>query len=264
MKQFILFVFITTLLFNLSNCKVTTFNTTSNRDYKETLDSVNLNNKIFKVGTTFLYDYVFIHDGDSLKCNVLADEPRYGSNWELVNLKDATGKQNLIDKIQFKVEKEVFIGTQTGIEYNLLYQNSEPMKEATTWSGVIENHTRVWLHPVRVYEFNILNFSPYPYIHFPLKVGNSWQESLTGGCEKWLDCKVITVRKTYKIVRKEKLKTALGNLDCYVVQGEATSDLSKASLTAYFNEKYGFVKLDYINIDGNRLVMDMVDFKAVN
>jgi hypothetical protein len=29
-------------------------------------------------------------------------------------------------------------------------------------------------------------------------------------------------------------------------------------LTAYFNKEYGFVKLDYINIDGSKMIIDLV------
>jgi hypothetical protein len=38
---------------------------------------------------------------------------------------------------------------------------------------------------------------------------------------------------------------------------DAESELGKTYLTSYFNETYGFVRLEYINIDGSTLNIEL-------
>jgi hypothetical protein len=45
-------------------------------------------------------------------------------------------------------------------------------------TGLIENDTVVWLHPPRNGEFGILEFSPFPMIHYPPKIGTHWKQQL--------------------------------------------------------------------------------------
>ena len=60
-----------------------------------------------------------------------------------------------------------------------------------------------------------------------------------------------------------KLKTNFGTLTCYVTEAKAVNLHSKPGyLTSYFNEQYGFVKLEYTNIDGSRLVIELVEFQS--
>lgn len=253
------------IIFGLYSCRTTTFNTTSNNEYIESVDSLNSNNKLYAVGTEILYEYFFIHGNDSMKCQVLAERPLYQSDWTLVNKNDTLGKINVIDKIKMQVLDETIANQQTTMQYDVVNASLVPMASAVTWTGVIENDVRIWKHPLRIYEFNISQYSPFPSVHFPLKVGNKWNYTLKTACkrhsEKWVKCDIIHCESTYEIVRKEKLMTRFGKLNCYVIESEAVSELTKASLTAYFHEEYGFIKYDYVNIDGSRLVIEMIDFQ---
>jgi hypothetical protein len=49
----------------------------------------------------------------------------------------------------------------------------------------------------------------------------------------------------------------LGELSCYKIDSFAESALGKTYLTAYFNETYGFVRLEYINIDESKLNIEL-------
>jgi hypothetical protein len=42
-----------------------------------------------------------------------------------------------------------------------------------------------------------------------------------------------------------------------IVKGKAKSRIGETELIAYFNPTYGFVKLDYKNIDGSRTVIEL-------
>ena len=47
-------------------------------------------------------------------------------------------------------------------------------------------------------------------------------------------------------------------ITCFKIASNAVSKLGSSSLTAYFNQTYGFIKLDFINIDKSRIVFDLI------
>ena len=53
------------------------------------------------------------------------------------------------------------------------------------------------------------------------------------------------------------ITTKLGKLECYVIESEAKSNLGSTKLISYFNETYGFLKLDYTNIDSTKIVIEI-------
>ena len=48
------------------------------------------------------------------------------------------------------------------------------------------------------------------------------------------------------------LETDMGDLDCFVIESSAESRIGETALTAYFHPEYGFVRLNYTNIDGSK------------
>ncbi|MEN9298669.1 MAG: hypothetical protein RLZZ429_982, partial [Bacteroidota bacterium] len=117
-------------------------------------------------------------------------------------------------------------------------------------------------HPPRMRLFDLLAINPYPYIRAPYKIGDNWEWDLSLGNHwsdrRWLIWEGRHVQKTkYTLIDKVKLKTKLGYLTCYVVEGVSTGKIGTTKLTSYFNKKYGFVKLDYTNIDGTKLILDL-------
>lgn len=47
-------------------------------------------------------------------------------------------------------------------------------------------------------------------------------------------------------------------------ESTATSRIGSTQLTAYFHPGYGFVKVDYTNIDPSKTVLELVDFVRDN
>lgn len=118
------------------------------------------------------------------------------------------------------------------------------------------------MHPPRQAYFRILELNPFPYIKAPYEVGTTWTWSLdigsAWGDERWKTWEGgITNTYTYTITDERILPKAMGNLKCYLIKAEATSDLGKTSLLAYFNETYGFITLDYTNIDGSKTLLEL-------
>ena len=112
----------------------------------------------------------------------------------------------------------------------------------------------------------ILELNPFPYIRAPFEIGNKWSWTLKIG-DYWKDNRWKTWNGSiennydYEIIGKEKLKTKIGEMDCWIIQSTASSEIGVTGLIGYFNEENGFVKLDYKNIDKSKLT---IEIKEIN
>ena len=239
-------------------------------------------NKIYKVGRIFIYDYYY-QDKSGNRYQMKLDKSLETIEKKWSELKVDSGYKgwvftsttdddtNVVKKVKVTVRSGGLEGfqkmdpnyTQTIIRYDLMIHNGN--SEARGYwegTGVIENKKNLWVHPPRNKFFEILEINPFPYIKAPYKIGHSWTWELSIG-NHWSDRRWLIWEgrnlHTYKytITAKVSLKTKLGDLKCYVVESESNSKIGTTRLTAYFNKKYGFVKLDYTNIDGTKTVMDL-------
>jgi hypothetical protein len=53
--------------------------------------------------------------------------------------------------------------------------------------------------------------------------------------------------------------TPMGTLPCVKVEAVAQSRIGKTLLTAYYNDTYGFVKMDNTNIDGSKIIINLAE-----
>jgi hypothetical protein len=153
---------------------------------------------------------------------------------------------------------------QTVIKYTYMMNNEKkaPFSEST---GLIENSMNIWLHPPRTDLFEILELNPFPFIQKPYKKGNKWEWSLGIG-DFWGDARWKTwegsITNQYKYVITDTnslVQTPLGALTCYKIKATAKSRIGKTHLIAYFNKTYGFVKLEYTNIDKSTITILLND-----
>lgn len=211
-------------------------------------------NNIYKRESVFTFNYRFFDkNGKELFFIINKD-----NSWDFINVNQI--KENVVKDFQLKILNENMNSTdptyyQTGISYII---DKNDVNSAMT--GLIENEKNIWLHPPREYLFQILELNPFPYIKYPLEIGNCWNWKLQiGGAwgdkrwKKWTG--VIENNYKYRIVDKKIIKTNIGNLDCFIIESEAVCELGKTRLTSYFNKKYGFVKLEYTNIDNSKLLI---------
>ena len=49
--------------------------------------------------------------------------------------------------------------------------------------------------------------------------------------------------------------TPFGEVECFEINAFGLNRLGRTQLTSYFNEEYGFVKMNYLNIDGSKLII---------
>jgi len=152
--------------------------------------------------------------------------------------------------------------TQTGIEW--LYQAD------TLWTsgysehvGAVESKEEFWLHPPRYGRYRILELNPFPHIKLPAVSGRAWAWKVYPpelyADSAWASWKgILHVKFHYTLGGIVQLATPLGNLPCYRVQATGTSKLGTTALESYFHPRYGFVRLDYRNIDCSRVQLEMV------
>ncbi len=219
-------------------------------------------NKIFTPNKTYYYDYTYQKNGTSYKFAA-------GETWQLVPLNAID--DNTIYYIKLATEKGLgFMGQmdpnyfQSVVRYVVLDKNKQPIGKFDV-TGVIENQNNVWLHPIRKDNFALLELNPFPYAKAPYKLGRkyTWQLDIgdnwsSPNWKEW-EGRILSTYE-YEITGRKAVKIAEDNVvPCWVIEAKASSRLGTTALVASFNEEVGFVQLDYTNIDGSKLVMDLVE-----
>ncbi|GGE30951.1 hypothetical protein [Psychroflexus planctonicus] len=224
------------------------------------INKYNHNNIVYKVGAEFVYEYQHITKEN--KIQYFKKAPNDSRIWHFVDS----------DSIDTSTIKTVKISVADGNpmsnhipDYNQTCVKYSFDDEITnSMSGVIENEANVWIHPPRSNYFKILELNPFPYIKAPYEIGNEWDWSLQIG-DSWADARwkmwegSIENKCKYEIIDKIKLETKLGEFACYVIKSTAKSRIGQTELTAFFNEKFGFVKLNYTNIDGTKTNLELIE-----
>lgn len=224
------------------------------------VNKYNVNNQVFKVGTEFLYNYKHIDTLGELYSFKI--DPSDGISWRYTAFKDVDSntiknvKISVLDGNPWPTRRPDY--NQTVIQYEMEGWNGKSK------TGVIENEANTWMHPPRQSYFRILELNPFPYIKAPYEIGTTWDWSLNIGAgwgdERWKTWQgSITNTYNYEITGYQTIDTPLGALECHVVKGKASSSIGDTYLKAYFNETYGFVILDYTNIDRSKTKLELVE-----
>lgn len=231
-------------------------------------DSIDSNNKIYKPGTVFIYDYEIIENDKKYKLK--KNKSKYNQekkkrevDFELVQTKsDSIGT----DKIHLLV-KPVEDTDRTNENQTEISYLEEPMYASLSSTGVVENSNNVWIHPIREGFFNSLETAPFPFIKSPLEIGTEWTDQMLIGegwgnemWGKWEGELLLTYN--YKITDKKTVNTEIGNIDCYIIESTAKSNIGVTKLTSYFSEKYGFVRLEYELLNELKVNMWLIDYKT--
>jgi hypothetical protein len=226
------------------------------------------NNKVFKEGYRFIYRYQYQDEAGAkfLQRIKPSGYTMREDNWLLVPLAQKDSLTNDLIRITV-LEGLEGLPPSHGLYHQtpILYEYFSPAGPLyfTAQTGLVENEKNLWMHPPRERLFRILQLNPFPFIQAPYTTGHHWSWELEIG-EQWGDARwaswqgSITNRYRYQISGQELLATPMGELRCWVVVARARSELGITGLTAYFHPDWGFVRLEYTNIDGSRIVMEMV------
>lgn len=253
--------------------------------YVEKFDSLflaknkySLDNKIFKIGNIFTYDYYYLNSKGKKFKFIIDDHGSSSSNkdkgsaWHLVDFDSIKGTE--VNKIKLVVDTSFdhllysMPGfSQTIITYYYIQKNGLELWNEST--GVIENKGNTWIHPPRSKLFRILELNAFPFIKAPFKIGSEW-EWTNNFDDSWADSRwkewqgQIHNTCNYKIVDLKEINTHFGMLKCFEVESTAKNKLGSSYLTSFFNEEKGFVKLEYTNIDSTKIVFELLDSNARN
>lgn len=222
-------------------------------------------NKIFTIGRELIYSYYIVREGDTLMVTaprMISLTDNFQKCWDFVaKEKDDEDK---IELITITVLNGISNENQTQARYDYRYQLGFTSFYST--SGIVENTMNVWMHPHREKYFSILELNPFPYAKQPYRVGSKWTWELEIG-DHWQDERwktwsgVITNKYKYEIIELRRETLPIGELDCWVIFGIAESEIGTTKLISFFNEEKGFVKLDFTNIDGSRLLLELREIK---
>lgn len=230
-------------------------------------DRYSLDNKVYRISKKFIFDYFIIKDTDTLKIvasKITAPDSDFQREWNFIskNIKH----EDKIETISITVQPGISNNNQTMLKYEYQYIPDLGYSTFSSTSGVIENEMNTWMHPHRDKYFMILELNPFPFIQQPFKIGNKWTWTLEIG-DHWKDDRWKTwtgsIRNDYEyeIIGKEKLKTKIGEMDCWIVESTATSSIGSTGLIGYYNEENGFIKLDFINIDRSKLSIEIKEIR---
>lgn len=225
-------------------------------------ENIDENNEIYQPGNVFVYDYEIVQNGKIFKLKK-NNGMFANADFELV----AIGADSIgVDKIHLIVkaveDSERTNENQTQISY--LQSPSFPNIAST---GAVENDRNVWIHPIRDGFFNSLETAPFPFVQKPLKIGKEWTDQMQigqgWGNKMWGQWEgQLLETYNYKIIGKEKLKTKIGEIDCFVIESTAKSKIGETKLKSYFSEKYGFVRLEYDLLNDLKVNMWLIETKT--
>jgi len=227
-------------------------------------------NIIYTRGAEFTYSYKFFQNDTLKKCSIKLETrnmkpilsiPQSNTEGELeldsIKLYVYTGKGDIsLAKSQSIIKYDYYIGDR---------------KFLGEQTGVVEEPASIFLHPPRSYCFISTCLHPFPYIKLPLSIGSAWEahfgipsyayedQFLKERMEKFPE----SLDMNYEVERIEKLNTKMGAIECFVINGIASYKNNKVTqLKMFFNEQFGFVKLDYYNhFDSTKLVLDLEKVK---
>jgi len=224
--------------------------------------NIDENNKIYKTGSVFVYDYEIIHDGQLSKLK--SNSGMFASTeFELVPIETDSID---VDKIHLLVQP-VKDEDRTNDNQTQICYLQEPVYASFNSTGVVENENNVWIHPIRKGFFNSLETAPFPFVKKPLKVGAQWTDQMKIGqgwgnkiWGQWEGSLIQTY--DYTVVGKEILETKIGKIDCFIIQSTSKSSIGETKLKSFFSAVYGFVRLEYALLNDLEVNMWLIETKS--
>lgn len=221
-----------TIILTLTSCKalLNAYFDSDPSDYVDTekfpsaTSKYNADNIVFKTNRTFTYKVTF----DSASITKVM----------FLKLRVLTGKY----------------ADQTKIKYKYCYSSVDTC-ENRDMTGVYEDKKEIFLHPPRGSMFELLEFAPFYTIHFPLKVGKTWKESIITG-KGWGKYQNIRIKTHYKVLNQDT-----ADKDLYQLSATSKSSLGISTLDYSFHTTKGFIKLYYQLFDGRKITFDLINIQ---
>jgi len=234
-------------------------------------------NTIFVPHKIFTYSLQYFDKENTSKQLCIIYENSLKSNWTW-ELSEQTTKENQhpITAVNIKVKENDCGATlfsndnQTVIIYEYSNEKGVLIPELEV-SGIKENKKFIYIHPPRKNGLVITEFTPFPYVELPLEIGKTWESSgyidntwaNAAGVQYKNNADQISTYKSYKVTGKEEIDSHFGKIEVFNIFAELESGglTNKTTLKMKYDNERGFIMLDFYNIDGSRIVMELINIK---
>ncbi|MEQ8581566.1 MAG: hypothetical protein RIC30_08010 [Marinoscillum sp.] len=246
LRQYRVYVYLSFIPLLMTNCRDTTQTSTSS--YCNVSDSSwCLDNSVFFCCREFRYstkiwdkDYLLLSEAEVL---VMATGGVFNGNQEELKIIFEDDPDEQVKYETYKINKS--------LEREWLESYEE---------GFWETEKSIWIHPVRVNQYDFTQIAPYPDIVYDLlKPGSEWPGSINihSGWGDWSDSHLD---HRYYVRGIEGVHVPMGKIDsCWVIESIATGTIGTSTLTYWFKKEYGYVKMIYNNYEGQILLFELVD-----
>lgn len=226
-------------------------------------NELNEDNEIFKTDRIFLYKLSF---SDKFEQKTLCLQPKVtGVGYDLIPAGEISSNvKYCIDYIRlsvFRNKGDTNLGeTQTIIKYDFFDGERKVFLGEKT--GVVEDSTKIFLHPPRSHFFFFNQFNPFPFVRFPIEESEYWEFEFRipeHALEKVQRLRIPTLKIMYKLSSKEQIRSPWGLLDCYKFIATGLNDEIETRSIYLFNPKYGFLRMEFWTIEGVKIEMTLID-----
>ena len=208
---------------------------------------------VFKPCRTVVYSAKLYSKNQELLTNEIITIRSTGKRWE----HQIEKQDEIIIKYDFNNDS---IGIVNSYQLNKTRINPNWLSLETT--GVIENVERIWTHPFRSNQYNFTQVAPFPQIELPLRIGKKWTDNSISLGESFGDWANMKVNSEFEIIEKSDIQTKYGEFkNSWKIKAVSKFPLGESELVYWFNEKYGFVKLNYTNYGAQILTIEVIDIK---
>ena len=226
-----------------------------------------IDNTIYYGNREYLLKYSYLKNDINYSIIKTDSKPE----WEIITQEDFSVDTNkIVSYLLMEVlpDSKIFLDKYPEYDQSLIsykYFSSQGKMFCKETTGLVENDKNIWFHSPRNTMFKILELNPFPYIKFPCETGLEWEWELEIGSHygdtRWKSWNGTIINKShYKIIGKEIINTEFYvNIDCWIVDAYAESELGTTKLKSYFNENKGFIKFEYVNIDNSKIIIEIND-----
>lgn len=211
-----------------------------------------------------LYDSIFVKIADTGKDTLvelvpkrlMAFPPCRSVHYDL-ELKDSTNQTMLTNRLNLfvpgkpwnmdKKQDEIIWSMPDSKKNKRSYQKLNFVKETNLWTGwevtgVIENSRKVFLHPFRSNEMEILQYLPFPLVELPLTINKTYFESLSIYDETG---KIMSCNFEYKVDSLIEISVKEEVWPVWHISATSLCGNESGALRMLFNEDLGFVEMNY-------------------
>lgn len=197
-----------------------------------------------------------IYGSNYISASYEVDNPVYGPDkvWHFrADFYDSSGNLLRQDTILLTSYNQRFLFFQNKVTWSL--QKGNTLTEETT--GVVEDETRLWLHPPRFDGYvEFTEYSAFPEMRPGIETGTTWKMQLTLG--------TFATEKTgknldmaYTIQRIDTLKAVPLNREITIL-GQGVCGLGTYTNEIIYTDLSGFTKLSYTKDNKEQLIIQLI------